>query len=200
MDIRDRILQAALTVFSEVGFRGATTRRIAQEAGVNEITLFRHFGSKDRLLHEAIKRSDLKQVCAPPLPDEPRRPRAELLAWCREHLEHLTRIRSLMCTCLAEMDAHPEIVPPRSPTADSVANLTAYLRKLRTRGFTSAVFDPDIVALALLGVLFADVMGRELMPGVYTRTRDKTLEGYVDFFLRGLGVGKQGGLRQERVS
>ena len=42
MDVRDKILLAAVTVFAEVGFRGATTRRIAQEAGVNEITLFRH--------------------------------------------------------------------------------------------------------------------------------------------------------------
>jgi AcrR family transcriptional regulator len=201
MDNKDKILQAALAVFAEVGFRGATTRRIAQEAGVNEITLFRHFGSKDRLLHEAIKRSDLKQECGARLPEEPRRPRAELLAWGREHMTHLLQVRSLMCTCLAEMDAHPEIIPRNSPSTESVARLKDYLRKLKSRGFTSAQFDPEIVAPAFLGVLFADAMGRRFMPDLYSRTPDKTLEGYVDFFLRGLGIERNAGtIRQERAS
>jgi len=202
MDMRDKILQAALSVFAEVGFRGATTRRIAQEAGVNEITLFRHFGSKDKLLHEAIKRSDLKHACgSSTLPDEPKRPRAELLAWGREHMTHLLQVRSLMCTCLAEMDAHPEIIPRNSPTSESIARLRDYLGKLRSRGFTTAPFDAEIVAPAFLGVLFADAMGRTMMPEVYTKTPEKTLEGYVDFLLRGLGVEKSSAtVRQERAS
>jgi AcrR family transcriptional regulator len=200
MDNRDKILQAALAVFTEVGFRGATTRRIAQEAGVNEITLFRHFGSKDRLLHEAIKRSDLKHDC-PDLPAEPVRPRAELLEWARAQMKHLLQVRSLICTCLAEMDAHPEIVPRNSPTRDSITRLRDYLRKLKSRGYTTTSFDPEIVALAFLGVLFADAMGRGVMPDVYNKTVDKTVEGYVDFFLRGLGVEKTAGtIRQERAS
>src|SRR5512138_790295 len=63
MNLRDQLLDAAVRVYAEVGYRGATTRRIAQEAGVNEITLFRHFGSKDTLLHEAIARA----ACGVPL-------------------------------------------------------------------------------------------------------------------------------------
>ncbi|MEO7475110.1 MAG: TetR family transcriptional regulator, partial [Gemmatimonadales bacterium] len=39
MNVRDQLLTAAARVYAEVGYRGATTRRIAQEAGVNEITL-----------------------------------------------------------------------------------------------------------------------------------------------------------------
>ena len=46
MDVREALLKSATKVFAEVGSRGATTRRIAQEAGVNEVTLFRHFQSK----------------------------------------------------------------------------------------------------------------------------------------------------------
>ena len=200
MDVRDKILLAAVTVFAEVGFRGATTRRIAQEAGVNEITLFRHFGSKDRLLHEAISRSDLAPT-PPALPSEPRRPRAELLAWVKEHYEHLVQRRSLICTCLAEMSEHPEIIPPNNPTALAVEQLGDYLRKLRSAGFTNVTFDAEIAAPMLLGVLFSDAMGREFAPGAYPKEPDKTLEGYVDFFLRGLGVEKHAaGIRQEKAS
>ena len=55
-DSRDRIIRAAVDVFAEAGYRGATTRRIAQQAGVNEVTLFRHFGSKEELIEEALTR------------------------------------------------------------------------------------------------------------------------------------------------
>ena len=54
IEIRDKLLEAAARVFAETGYRGATTRRIAHEAGVNEVTLFRHFGSKGDLIQEAL--------------------------------------------------------------------------------------------------------------------------------------------------
>ena len=47
---RDRIIQAAMQAFARDGLQGATTRTIAQEAGVNEVTLFRHFQNKEGLL------------------------------------------------------------------------------------------------------------------------------------------------------
>lgn len=49
-DTRRRIIAAALRLFGQVGYSQATTRLIAEEAGVNEVTLFRHFGSKKNLL------------------------------------------------------------------------------------------------------------------------------------------------------
>lgn len=49
-DTRHRIISAAMQLFGQVGYAQATTRRIAKVAGVNEVTLFRHFGSKKGLL------------------------------------------------------------------------------------------------------------------------------------------------------
>jgi AcrR family transcriptional regulator len=49
------ILDAALRLFSQKGFLGATTRQIAREAGVAEVTLFRRFGSKEELFAEVIR-------------------------------------------------------------------------------------------------------------------------------------------------
>jgi len=48
-DTRQRILQAAAQVFAEKGYARATTRALAAAAGVNEVTLFRHFGNKQNL-------------------------------------------------------------------------------------------------------------------------------------------------------
>ena len=45
-----RIISAAIQLFGKVGYAQTTTRSIAVGAGVNEVTLFRHFGSKKNLL------------------------------------------------------------------------------------------------------------------------------------------------------
>ena len=47
-DLHD-LLEAALELFSERGYAGATTREIAQRADTNEALLFRHFTSKAQL-------------------------------------------------------------------------------------------------------------------------------------------------------
>ena len=48
-DARDRIVEAALSVFSERGFDGATTREIAKEAGVSSGLIHHHFKDKENL-------------------------------------------------------------------------------------------------------------------------------------------------------
>ena len=54
-DTRQRILEAAAQVFAEKGYARATTRVLAAAAGVNEVTLFRHFGSKQNLFAAVIE-------------------------------------------------------------------------------------------------------------------------------------------------
>jgi AcrR family transcriptional regulator len=47
-------MEAALSLFSVKGYDGSSARDIAQMAEVNEITLFRHFGSKENLFREVL--------------------------------------------------------------------------------------------------------------------------------------------------
>lgn len=54
-ETRNRLMAVALKLFSEDGYYATTTKRIAQEAGVNELTLFRHFGSKENLFQETTE-------------------------------------------------------------------------------------------------------------------------------------------------
>jgi AcrR family transcriptional regulator len=53
-ETRQRILEAAAMVFAEKGYARATTRALAAAAGVNEVTLFRHFGNKQNLFAAII--------------------------------------------------------------------------------------------------------------------------------------------------
>ena len=48
-DRRQQIMQVATGLFARQGFQGTTTRQIAEEAGINEALLFRHFPSKENL-------------------------------------------------------------------------------------------------------------------------------------------------------
>ena len=45
----DKILQAAIDLMADKGYDGTSTKEIAQVAGVNEVTVFRHFGTKGKL-------------------------------------------------------------------------------------------------------------------------------------------------------
>ena len=51
---RERILAAALDLFSELSFEGATTREIAARAGVTQPLLNYHFSNKDELWRAAV--------------------------------------------------------------------------------------------------------------------------------------------------
>jgi AcrR family transcriptional regulator len=46
---REQILQTAVTLFSQRGFKGTTTKEIAKAAGVSEAIIFRHFANKEEL-------------------------------------------------------------------------------------------------------------------------------------------------------
>jgi AcrR family transcriptional regulator len=188
MTVRDELLVAAARVYAEAGYRGATTRRIALAAGVNEITLFRHFGSKDALLREALARSQ-DPNSAELLPEKPVDPTSELLTWAGSHITDMRGRQALIRTCMGEFAEHPGLfVPENSGPVRAARALTQYLTRLRQRGLARAEFDPSAAAALLIGTLFADAMGRDIMPELYANRPDKALSEYIALFLRGIGA------------
>lgn len=51
---RMQILKEAMRLFSENGFAGTTTKKIAEAAGVSEATVFKHFANKDELYADIL--------------------------------------------------------------------------------------------------------------------------------------------------
>jgi AcrR family transcriptional regulator len=191
MSVRDQLLQAAARLYAESGYRGATTRRIATEAGVNEITLFRHFGSKDALIREAIARAGASPV-VDLLPQLPRDPFKEVRDWAKTHIAELRQRRSLIRTCMGEIEEHSGIFSgENSPPAQAAKALCHYLRRLRETGLAKAQFDEVAASTMLMGVLFADAMGRDIMPDLYRNEPEQALDEYVRLFLRSIGVGRR---------
>lgn len=188
MDNRSRILDAALRVFAETGYRGATTRRIAQEAEVNEVTLFRHFGSKEELIRAAVQHATATQDQAP-LPAEPVDPYRELTDWARQHYAHLRARSAMIRTCLGESAEHPDMTECVSEGPVQVGReLRRYLNALKERGGASSAIDVEVAASMLMSVLFTDALTRDLMPKLYRYSLQEAPAHYVEFVLQALGV------------
>src|SRR5208337_5450496 len=58
---RQRIVDSAANLFSQGGYKGTSTRDIAQAASINEATIFRHYPHK-RDLYLAALESELQKV------------------------------------------------------------------------------------------------------------------------------------------
>ncbi|NQW04522.1 MAG: TetR/AcrR family transcriptional regulator [Acidobacteria bacterium] len=188
VDVREALLRAALNLFAELGSRGATTRRIAQEAGVNEVTLFRHFPTKKALIHAALH-TFVEQTPYLRLPDVPGNLAAELTAWARDHHKHLYKLRALIRTSMGEFEEHPDQCKQAMCVSISINNeLTDYLTEAQRRGLTTAVFVPRAAASMLMGTLFADAMGRDPMPERYPYSMRDGIDHYIHLFLRAIGA------------
>ena len=199
MASRQKLLAAAARIYGESGFRGATTRRIADEAGVNEVTLFRLFGSKSALISEALREHAPRPADPLGLPAEPVEPERELSVWCDTQLAHLRGARSMIRKAMGEIEEHPEMAPCMSEgTTFAFHELREYGTKLKHRGATISDREVDAAAAMLISALFADAMGREMMPTLYPQPESDAAPLYARLFLRAIGCGERQSHRQAR--
>jgi outer membrane protein TolC len=184
---RDQILDAAAHLYGEHGFRGTTTRRIAQEAGVNEVTLFRLFGSKTALLLEALRVHGVEPTRAE-LPAVPADPLAELTDWCTHKRRAISNMRAIIRKAMSEFEENPAM--PKCVThgaAATYASLREYLQRLNTAGFTSGKADVPAAASMLISTVFHDAIARDMMPHAFPQPSSAAPGVYARLCLRSLG-------------
>ena len=184
---RDHILAAAARLYGEHGFRGTTTRRIAAEADVNEVTLFRLFGSKTALLLEAM-RVHGSNLPSAHLPDVPVDPLAELTAWCAHKRRALSQMRALIRKAMSEFEENPEM--PRCMTHGAMltyAQVRAYLAQVAGAGFTDASADVATATNMLMSALLHDAIGRDMMPHAFPQPSATAPRAYARLCLQSLG-------------
>ena len=188
MASRQKLLAAAARIYGESGFRGATTRRIADEAGVNEVTLFRLFGSKSALISEALREHAPRSANPEALPEEPVDPERELSAWCDAQLTHLRGARSMIRKAMGEIEEHPEMGPCMSQgTLSAFQELCTYAQRLERFAGSISEREVQTAAAMLISALFADAMGRDMMPDLYPQPESDAAALYARIFLRAIG-------------
>ena len=188
MDIRDRILDAAKRVYEQHGFRGATTRLIAIEAGVNEVTLFRTFGSKAALF-EALMQNHVSQSPIPALPDNPQSPERDLTDWVATVLGHMRDNRALIRTSFGEIEERPEaaVCMCEGPNCAGML-LTDYVLRLQSLGLADPDGDIQTAVAMLMSSMFGDAISRDIMPNTFPQPESEAPRKYVRAFMRALGV------------
>src|SRR3954464_14682386 len=189
MDIRDRILDAAKRIYAQHGFRGATTRLIAIEAGVNEVSLFRTFGSKAALF-EAMLQTHAASLPVPELPERPMNAQAELTPWCAALLAHMRQWRSIIRKSFGELEERPEAanLMCEGPNCAAVS-LTAYVGRLQATGRADETADVATAVSMFISSMFGDAMGRDVLPpDAFPQPEEEAPARYVNVFLRAVGA------------
>jgi AcrR family transcriptional regulator len=186
-ETRQRILQAAAQVFANQGYARATTRALAAVAGVNEVTLFRHFGNKENLFSAVID-----EFAAPALTAslEARLTgdyRQDLLAIGQQVLEVMLQRRDAMRLMLCESTHFPELrqVLAQNPRQLRQA-LARYLEGQMARGRVRAGH-PEAMAQAFWGMLFAYAIGLGILaePVQPEISTGDLVAQFVDIFVEG---------------
>lgn len=188
MDTRQSLLQAAVEVFADLGWRGTTTRRIAERAGVNEVTLFRHFGTKELLIEAAVA-SVARQDLPPRLPEEPGDLRTELLGWGLGMHTHATHHAKMIRTSLAEFEEHPDLAPVTCDGAiQAMDDVVQYLTRARARGLIATEGSLEAATVMLMNTIVLDGITRDIIPRRVPVTALEAVDGFVDLILRALGA------------
>lgn len=189
MSTRNALLDVTARLYAEHGWRGTTTRRIAEAAGVNEVTIFRQFGSKEALLLESIQTASQDDV-APALPAEPGDLRAELTSWVVAHHAEIDERRLIIRNCLAEWAEHPELAPVVCEAGmRAYTEMKRYLEAARARGLLSKDGSIEAAVVMLMNAVFMDAMTRDVQPFAPPYTVPEAMDMFVDFLLRALGAG-----------
>jgi AcrR family transcriptional regulator len=92
---RERIMKAALELFSKQGYFKTTTREIADLAEINELTLFRHFGTKENLFQQTTQayvqdiniKGEIEQFKNQPFEESIRAIALDYLEFCQQNTQ-----------------------------------------------------------------------------------------------------------------
>jgi AcrR family transcriptional regulator len=186
-ETRERILTAAREVIARKGKRGATTREIADVAGVNEATLFRHFGTKEALLIAVAERCCPVGALRDTVQQATGSPSEDLLQVGRFLLNHFDANHDIIAWAIAEADYEHEIFA--STAWRPQLTLLSGVVEVMSRHVSSGAIhgDPRRLAMFFMGVILIHVLGRKKFPVAdYPLDGDAALRFYIDVFLNGV--------------
>ena len=164
-ETRERILGAAAALFAERGYIGTTTSAIADAAGVNEVTLFRHFESKLGIARALGTRFDTSEREYPPAEAVVE---GDLHATLRNlaalEIEAAVASGGLVLRLSFDARSVPELGEAMGRVSSSnLERLAAWLGDGQERGELRGDLPPKLLAEAFFGLTSTLVMGRMAM-------------------------------------
>ena len=185
---RQRLLDAAAETFSRDGLRGATTREIARKAGFNEVTLFRHFKSKEQLLRAVLQRGLASEVA---IMDQhsswKENLRESMEKYAHHYYSHMEKKKGIARAFLAEAQVLPKSM--QTMIADVIRPVRERLILILTDAQKAGKVRSDLNVESALDAFKNSLYAGMLRQGAYL-PRNYTTETYistvVDIFVRGI--------------
>lgn len=175
------LMRSALELLAERGYKGATTREIAARAGVSEVTLFRHYQSKEELLREAVSR--ISPPVAQVIPTQGEDLGAAFLHLVGNLHALIEANQGFVIRLLPELMRHPELRGEGGPTGFMRAFTAggAFIKGCQDKGVLRRDEPPQQMLVALIGPLIA----RVLLGGAWGVSLPFDVEAHVRGFLDG---------------
>jgi AcrR family transcriptional regulator len=191
-----RIVEAAAQLFAHNGFKGTTTRDIAQLANLNEATLFRYFPRKPELFWAAVEshvaRVRLARETQTSLAsdDAPAIVVPRLVSFLLDNLNHQPQLRRLLHVAAFELPESDKMIREHlGPIFDMVC---AYFKRCAEKGTVRNV-EPSLATLGLMGAITAHQGWSKLFTGREAPYADdqQALSAYAVLWLSGLLPGTE---------
>lgn len=196
----ERILEAALNLFSEKGYSGASTSEIAKEAQVAEGTIFRYFPQKkDMLLKVVMKFIDLisEQIVMNPLEkiyeeNQGAPPEVMLKKIILDRVALFDKMAGHFKVILIEMQYHEEIMEMFVNRV--VLKVIRYGEKVYGSFVSNGVCREDISALTafrtMIGGVLMMMVQRRIVPGAIPEglELEAEIDMIIDILLNGIKI------------
>jgi len=143
---RERILAASGDLFYRLGIRAVGVEAIAEAAGTNKMTLYRHFSSKDELVAEYLRRlaADAGKFWDELAAAHPGNPRAQLRGWLQAMEAHLVDADQRGCALANAAIELPEKDHPARKVIEQFKS--AQRDRLIALCGATGVAEPDLLA------------------------------------------------------
>ncbi|MGB3138380.1 MAG: TetR/AcrR family transcriptional regulator [Nodosilinea sp.] len=175
---RQRLVDAAFQLFSSQGVGVTTTRQVADLAEVNEVTLFRQFGSKHGLLAAVMTEAEVLPSYSFDLANTDQAPSAHLQEFLVQCLKTLDQLSELVRSVIGEAGQF------------SAANSQAMGQGLQTiRDFMTESLE-DLLSQSnipvppedLAGLVMALLLGYSAIDGITSGSPDSATDGAVEYY------------------
>ena len=186
-----RLIKAATQVFATAGLTGATTREIARVAAVNEVTLFRHFQTKEQLLAAVITEAIALQTEALAYHDDWTQDLyTDLKNYAKLCNQMIEEHEDLIRTFIGEAKRHPQAARLILYETDKLLReqLVVYLQKNQEKGTVSSDIDLKASVDSFTGMLLHGILRFSDIPTALEYSRECYTETCVNLFVRGIST------------
>lgn len=187
--VEERVLEAAKNLLVRHGFKATTTKRIAENAGVNEVTLFRKYKTKDRLMETVITNTETNALASlQPIfnLDKDSFVQNTLRTFGHNLIKFTRNEQDLMILQYAEGLRLPSVAESLSSVPQKILeHLTDYLEQQIQKG-TVRKIDPKVAALILLSYVSFSRMAQLLFGEEFIDDHEKAFDDFLDVFTGGI--------------